>query len=196
MVALAFAPVALQAQQKCDAVAQKSGALSVDEKWWNFVCETANPLTVAAGLFNGAVAHLTDTDPKYGTNADAFGKRVAASTLDIATQNFAGDFLLASALHEDPRYFRKGPQYGMWSRVGYAVSRGWRIRTDSGGSSFNWSNVLGAAASTGLSYTYYPPASRNGDAMAFEFVSDALGTGFADIAIEFWPDVRQRLFHR
>lgn len=165
-------------------------------KWRNFVQETASPLTVAGGVFNGAVSHVTNSDPKYGTNSEAFAQRVGASTLNIATQNFFGDFVMASLLHEDPRYFRRGPQYKSSSRVGYAISRAWLIRTDDGGTSFNWPNMLGAGMSTGLSYTYFPPASRNAEAMALEFVSDVFGSGFANLAIEFWPDVRQKIFHR
>ena len=76
-------------------------------------------------------------------------QRFGASVTDIASQNFFGDFVLASAFHEDPRYVRKGPTYGLWPRVGYAVSRSIIIRTHVGGTSFNWSNVLGTAMSAG-----------------------------------------------
>lgn len=196
LAVLMIVPPVAKPQEKCAELHRTSGALSVDGKWWNFVCETANPLTAADGLWDGAVAHVTNTAPKYGTDLGGFGEQVGASTLNTATQNFFGDFVLASALHEDPRYIRRGSQYGMFSRAGYAISRAWRTRTDNGRETFNWSNVLGAAASTGLSYAYYPPASRDGTAMTFEFVTDVVGTGFANLAFEFWPDVRHKLFHR
>jgi hypothetical protein len=170
--------------------------LSTAGKWHNFVDETVSPLTLGAGAFNGGLSHITNSDPRYGTDAAAFAQRFGASLADIATQNFFGDFLFASAFHEDPRYVRKGAQYHMWSRVGFAISRAVVIRTDAGGSSFNWSNVLGSAMSAGLSNAYYPPPSRTGGAMVIHFVSSVAGAGFANLAPEFWPDFKQKIFKR
>jgi hypothetical protein len=170
--------------------------LSTAGKRHNFVDETVSPLTLGAGVFNGGLSHITNSDPRYGTDSAAFAQRFGASVADIATQNFFGDFLLASVFHEDPRYIHRGAQYHMWSRVGYAISRAVVIRTDAGGSSFNWSNTLGSAMSAGLSNAYYPPASRTGGAMVIHFVSSVAGAGFANLAPEFWPDFKQKVFKR
>jgi hypothetical protein len=169
---------------------------TTSQKWRNFVDETVSPLTLGAGIFNGGLSHLTNSDPRYGTDREAFAQRFGASVTDVAAQNFFGDFLLASAFHEDPRYLRRGRRYGLWSRVGYAISRAVIVRTDAGGSSFNWSNVLGTAMSAGLSNAYYPPPSRTGGAMLIHFVSSVAGAGFANLAPEFWPDVKQKVFKR
>jgi hypothetical protein len=160
------------------------------------VDETVSPLTLGAGVFNGGFSHLTNSDPRYGTNSEAFAQRFGASVADVATQNFFGDFVLASAFHEDPRYFRRGPQYSKWSRFAYAVSRAVIIRTDKGGSSFNWSDVLGTAMSAGLSNAYYPPPSRTGGAMIIHFVTSVAGAGFSNLAPEFWPDFKKKVFKR
>ncbi|MBV9302918.1 MAG: hypothetical protein JOY62_04190 [Acidobacteriaceae bacterium] len=170
--------------------------LSVKEKWGNFVGETVSPLTLGAGVFNGGFAHLTNSDPKYGTNSEAFAQRFGASVADIATQNFFGDFFLAWAFHEDPRYFRKGPPSSKTSRFWYAVSRAMIIRRDAAGESFNWSNVLGTAMSAGFSNAYYPPAGRTGGAILIHFATSVAGAGFANLAPEFWPDFKQRFFSR
>lgn len=171
--------------------------MSVADKWKNFVSETVSLETLGAGVFNGGFSHITNSDPRYGTNSEAFAQRFGASIADIATQNFFGDFMLASAFQEDPRYFRKGPPYSKFSRFGYAVSRAVIIRTDSGGQSFNWSNVLGTAMSAGLSNAYYPPPSRTGGAMLIHFATSVAGAGFANLAPEFWPDFKQKFFgHR
>ena len=158
--------------------------------------ETVSPLTLGAGIFDGGFSHLTNSDPRYGTNSEAFAQRFGASVADIATQNFFGDFVLASAFHEDPRYFRRGPQYSKWSRFNYAVSRAVIIRTDDGGNSFNWSNVLGTAMSAGLSNAYYPPPSRTGGAMLIHFATGVAGAGFSNLAPEFWPDFKKKVFKR
>jgi hypothetical protein len=175
---------------------QTESPLSISGKWRSFVDETANPLTLGAAFFNGGLAHITKTDPKYGTDSKAFASQFGASFADIATQNFFGDFVLASAFHEDPRYSRRGPPYRFWSRFGYAVSRSVIIRTDSGGESFNWSNVLGSAMSAGLSNAYYPPASRSGRATVLHFALATVGAGLGNLAPEFWPDFKKKVFGR
>jgi len=170
--------------------------LSTREKWNHFVQETASPLTLGGGTFNAAFSQVTDTDPKYGVNSAAFAKRIGASTADIATQNFFGDFVVASALGEDPRYFRKGKGHTFWSRVGYAISRAAVIRKDSGGDTFNFDNVLGSALSTGFSNLYYPRLSRTTRGMFMHFGTGVADNGFINLVPEFWPDFRDKVLKR
>jgi len=166
------------------------------EKWNYFVHETASPLTFGAGAFNATFSQVTDTDPRYGVNSVAYAERFAASLTDIASENFFGDFVVASALHEDPRYFREGQGHGFWSRVGYSLSRALVIRKDSGGETFNFDNVLGSALSTGFSDLYYPAASRTGKGMLMHFGIDVADNGFVNLAPEFWPDFRDKVLRR
>jgi hypothetical protein len=166
------------------------------EKWNYFVHETVSPLTFGGGTFNAAVSQVTNTAPRYGVDGAAFGERFGASIADITSQNFFGDFVVASAFHEDPRYLREGQEYGFWHRVGYALSRAVVIRKDSGGDTFNLDNVIGSAASTGFSNLYYPPASRNSRGMVLHFGSDVADNGFVNLAPEFWPDFRDWLLRR
>lgn len=169
---------------------------TVRDHWNLFISETLSPLSAAGTIFNASFSQVTHSDPRYGSNATAYAQRIGASAADIGTQNFFGDFLIASAFHEDPRYFRRGNQYGFWNRFGYAVSRAFVIRTDSAHSSFNWDNVLGSAMSTGFSNLYYPPRSKTGSAMLIHFGTDVADNGFVNLAPEFWPDFRRKVFGR
>lgn len=166
------------------------------DKWNNFVHETASPLTLGAGAFNAVFSQATDTDPKYGKDGAAFAQRFGASVADITTQNFFGDFVVASALHEDPRYHRKGSDHGLLYRIGYSISRAVVIRKDDGGNTFNCDNFLGSAASAGFSDIYYPPASRTTGATLSHYWIDVADNGFVNLAPEFWPDFRDKLFRR
>ena len=74
----------------------------------------------------------TTTIRSTGTAAGPYAQRFGAAVADITTQNFFSDAVLASLLHEDPRYFRRGPEFGVWYRVGYALSRVAVTRTDAG----------------------------------------------------------------
>lgn len=183
-------------QQSSIADPEQAPVFTTDEKWHYFVKETASLLTLGGGTFNAGFSQVTQTDPKYGKNFGALSQRFGASLADIATQNFFGDFVVASALHEDPGYFRKGRGHSFWSRAGYAISRALVIRKDAGGDAFNFDNVLGSALSTGFSNLYYPPASRTGKGMLMHFGIDVADNGFVNLAPEFWPDFRDKVLRR
>lgn len=175
---------------------EQPSPMTVYQKWQNFVSETVSPLTLGAGIFNGGTSYLTDTDPKYGRNSTGFAETVGASFADIATQNLFADFMLASAFHEDPRYFRLGPGHSIVDRTTYAIGSTLVTRTDTGGTSFNWSNALGTGMSAALSNAYYPPASRGANSTFVHIGFSIMGTGLAKLAPEFWPDIREKLAHK
>jgi hypothetical protein len=138
-------------------------------------------------------SQLTRSSPLYGKHfwrRDAFVKRFGATLADNTTQNFFGDFLLASWLHEDTRYVRKGPSRKMWPRIGYAISRAVVTRTDSGDATFNWANVLGCAMSAGLSNAYYPQRSRTVSVATVNWGTNIAGAGLTNLMPEFGSDVK------
>jgi hypothetical protein len=164
---------------------------SVAEKWNLFETETDTPFTLGAGAFNAAVSQVTHSTPLYGRHPwpGPFPERFGASVGDIVSQNFFGDFLLASALHEDTRYRRQGPSHRLWPRVGYAITRSIVTRSDTGGAEFNWANVLGTGMSATLSNAYYPPGSRTVRASATNWGTSMVASGLVNLMPEFWPDV-------
>lgn len=184
-------PFALAAQDPPAGVAGSSmPPPSISEKWSTFENETVTPFTIGAGSFNAAISQITRSAPLYGRHPwpFAYPKRFGASVGDIVSQNFFGDFLLASAFHEDTRYIRKGPSGTIRARIGYAVSRAVITRTDSGDSTFNWANVLGSAMGAGLSNAYYPPVSRTVSVSVTNWGTSVAGSGLANLMPEFWPD--------
>jgi len=171
---------------------------SISEKWNFFVEETVTPLTLVAASLDATASQLTRSAPLYGKHAwknGAFPKRFGATVGDDTTQNFFSDFLLASALHEDTRYVRKGPSRKMWSRIGYAISRAVITRTDAGSATFNFANIGGCAMSAGLSNAYYPPVSRTLSDSLTNWGTNVAGAGLTNLAPEFGPDVA-RFFKR
>jgi len=170
-------------------------APSVSEKWEYFKNETIAPFTLGAGAFNATVSQVTRSAPLYGRHPwpSAYPERFGASVGDIVSQNFWGDFVLASAFHEDTRYRRSGESHKLWPRIGYAISRSIITRTDAGGTTFNWANVLGTAMSAGLSNAYYPPGSRKANTAVTNWGTSVAGSGLANLAPEFFPDFKRWL---
>jgi hypothetical protein len=173
--------------------AAAGGPVTVEQKWQFFMQETFTPLTLIASAATGGESQVTNTDPKYGVGSLALAKRFGAAAVDNVTQNFFSDFVMASALHEDTKYRRRGEAYGFWSRVGYAISRAVVTRTDTGASTVNWANFTGTALSVGLSNAYYPSRSRNLNATAINWGSSAAGVGFGNLFPEFLPDFKRML---
>lgn len=185
-----LAPAAGAGQTTQDALTP-AGAITVSQKWQFFLQETFTPITIVASAATGGVSQATEADPKYGVGGVALAKRFGAATVDNVTQNFFSDFVMASALHEDNRYRRRGEHHSFWSRFGYAISRAVITRTDTGASTVNWSNFTGTALSVGLSNAYYPMRSRNLNATAINWGTSAGGVGFGNLAPEFLPDFKR-----
>lgn len=143
--------------------------------------------------FLAGISQAEDSEPGYGQGAQGYGKRFGASFADGTIENYLTGAILPSVLRQDPRFFQSG-KGGFWHRTGYAVSRIFVTRTDSGGEQFNYSEVVGSAVSAAIStYSYHPQGDRN-----LPNTASVWGTqvGYDTITIvvkEFWPDIRRKL---
>ena len=101
--------------------------------------------------------------------------------------------VLPSLLRQDPRFFQSSTG-GFWHRTGYAVSRIFVTRTDSGHEQFNYSEIVGSAMSAAIStYSYHPRADRNLPNTASVWGTQ-VGIDTGTIVVkEFWPDIRRKL---
>jgi len=94
---------------------------------------------------------------------------------DFTSQNLYTDVALAYLFHQDPRYFREGPQSRFLPRVAYSLSRMAVARQDSGRPAFNASGVFGMLLGIATSNLYYPSASRTGTVMATRVGTSLIG---------------------
>jgi len=171
-------------------------ALAVRQKFKLFVRETVDPFTFVGAALGAGLSHLDKDDPQYGQGPGAYSERFGAAMADIATQNFFGDFLLASVLREDPRYFRRGPEYRFFNRVGYALSRIVITRKDNGGTTFNFAGVGGMFMGIGLSDAYYPARSVNAPEFGSRVTTSLIAAALGNLLPEFWPDMHDKVFRR
>jgi len=173
--------------------------LTVKQKWALSVKESIDPFNVASAAMGAAFSQMGNQTPKYGYGKAAYGKRFGAALADFGTQNLFSAGVLASALHQDPRYFRKGPQAGILERVAYSVSRIVVTKTDSGGSAFNSSGIFGMMLGIAASNLYYPSESIKGPVMANRLTTSLTGGVTGNLLSEFWPDlekVEKKIFRR
>jgi len=147
---------------------------------------------LVAGIFAGmAMAQRQSTS--FGTGAQGFAKYYGGAFADQAIGNIMSEGLFPVFLHQDPRYFVKGTG-GFWKRTRYAISREVITRGEDGRNHFNTSELAGNAAAAGISNLYYPAADRSFGNTANKWGQQLALDAFFNVAKEFWPDVRNKLF--
>jgi hypothetical protein len=170
--------------------------LPAKEKWRLAWKEVIDPFNLGSAVLTASMSQAGNETPKYGEGSAAYGKRVGAAIADFGTQNFLSAGVFACLLHQDPRYFRKGPSSRIMSRALYSVSRIVVARQDSGRETFNASNLLGLAGGIGMSNLYYPAASRNGGVMLSRVGTSLTGDVLGNLMSEFWPDIQKKFFRK
>lgn len=135
------------------------------------------------------------SEPAFGQGAEGYGKYYWHTFVDGGIENYMTEAIVPVLTKEDPRYYTMG-KGGFVKRTGYAVSRLFITRTNSGGSTtFNLSEIVGAGAAAGIGNTYYP-AQSNPWVKTYQRWGTQVGLdGVFNTLKEFWPDINKALFH-
>lgn len=181
-----FAAVSAGVQFKRLTTRQKYG-LAVDDSF-DYSSFTWAGIQAAQGLALGS-------DPELGTGISGYGSYYWHNFVDGVSGTFFTEAIVPSLTHEDPRYFTMG-EGGFFRRTAYALSRTFLTKTDSGGTTFNWSEVGGNALEAGLSNAYYPAQERTFSTTMQNFGVQMESAALNNLAKEFWPDIRHKILRR
>ena len=146
--------------------------------------------TVALAALFGAQSQLSSSNRSFGQGAAGFGRYFGAAYGDFVIGDYMTEAVFPSLLHQDPRYFRRGTGSGR-SRLGYAVKQIFWTHRDSGGTQFNYSEVLGNSAAVAISKAYYADNRTAGNAVSKLSVQISVDMA-SNILKEFWPDVERK----
>ena len=149
---------------------------------------------VLAGLLAG-YSQATNSSPEFHDGLAAYGRYYWHSFADEAVGNYFTEAIVPMVTHEDPRYYTLG-HGGFVHRTGYAVSRLFITKTDSGGSTFNFAEIAGNLAGAGVANFYYPAPERTLGKTAENWGTQVGVDAIADLLKEFWPDIRHRLLRQ
>ncbi len=105
------------------------------------------------------VAQAKNSTPEFGHGSSAYGRYYSHAVADRAVGNYMTEAIFPALTREDPRYYTLG-HGGFLKRSRYALSRLLITRTDSGGSTLNFSEIIGNGAGAGISNAYYPSRER------------------------------------
>jgi hypothetical protein len=168
--------------------------LSVRQKFWLATQDSFDYSSfISAGIISG-VSQANNAYPEFGHGAKGFGRYYWHGVADQAVGNYMTEAIVPTLTHEDPRYYTLG-HGGFFKRTGYAVSRLLVTRTDSGGRTFNISEIVGNGAGAGISNTYYPSRERTWTKTGQKWLTQIGLDGGFNILKEFWPDINRAIFH-
>ncbi len=157
---------------------------------------STDPYIFTLDAFVAGIGQAKDSNPDFHQGAEGYFKRYAASYADTFDGNFWGNAVLTSVLHEDPRYFRKGEDFGATHRALYSAATAVWCRRDTGRWGPNYANVLGNIISGGISNLYYPASDRGiGKTFTGAVTVTAEGTIGSELE-EFWPDISRHFQKR
>lgn len=194
---------------------QNAPPLTSGEKFHLFAKSAFDPVTIGVVGVQAALSQAENEFPGYGQGAQGYGKRFGASLADEVSSGFWSNYFYPVVLKEDPRYFRLA-EGGFKRRLFYSARQEFVCHTDNGGRSFNFSNVLGAFTTGGISNLYYPGNTRirtipatattpaipvyendRGLVLTLSRATIALGYGMmGSLFDEFWPDIQRKLGHK
>jgi hypothetical protein len=146
------------------------------------------------GVVSG-IRQAKNSDPAFGQGMEGYAKRYGAAFADQVDGNVMVGGVYPSIMKIDPRYFRLG-RGGFVSRFGYAISRVFVARRDSGSSMFNVPEFAGNATAIAISNVYYPADDRTFSSNVSNWGTQMGLDAFGNELKEFWPDVHGYLQRR
>jgi hypothetical protein len=173
-------------------LALNAGPLSSWQKFKLAANNSVSLATIGAALTGSAFGQAINSPAGYGQGAEGYGKRFAADMARSASANLFGTFLIASALHEDPRFYVKR-DLSFKQSVKYAGVRVAVTRSDSGNRVANLAGLLGPLAGEALANTYYPEGNRDISSTFIRYGAD-LGWKFGgNLLRQYWPSINKKV---
>ena len=164
--------------------------LSTKGKFW---LATEDSFDYSSFIWTGILAGQEfglNNFPEFGQGMAGYGRYYWHTFVDGVSGTYLTEAIVPWITHEDPRYYTLG-HGGFFRRTGYALTRVVITKTDSGGASFNWSEVGGNAVEAGLANAYYPPEERGMRQTTINWGAQLESAALNNIAKEFWPDFRR-----
>ncbi len=141
-------------------------------------------LFAAVGAANNQAQGLY---PEFHGGLDGYGRYYWHSFADQAVDSYIVSFVMASAMHIDPRYqpLRSG---GAMRRTGHAVASLFYAQTDAGQRTINTPQLLGSGVAASLSSLYYPERDRTASLVLQRWGGNLAGDGLIIVLREFTPE--------
>ncbi|MFZ0564159.1 MAG: hypothetical protein WBD45_20555 [Terriglobales bacterium] len=175
-------------------IATSTERLSVGQKFELSIDNTVSVNSITWDMLGSAVSQADDSPTGFGQGWDAYGKRFGAGMARTASSEFFGTFLLASALHQDPRFYAEiNPRLG--HAIKYSVQHVFIMRNDDGHDGIAWSELGGPLMAEALANVYWPDRNRTVGDTLLRYGLDLASRAGGNMLREYWPVVVKRMSH-
>jgi hypothetical protein len=175
-------------------IATDTGPLDPGGKFKLFVDNSISLSTLSFSALTAAVSQAADSPTGYLQGWDAYGKRFGSEMGREASSEFFGTFMIASALHEDPRFYPEvNPSFG--HAVKYSLQRVFVTRNDDGRDVANWAGLGGPLLAEGLANVYWPDRNRTVGDTLYRYGLDLATKAGGNLLREYWPVVYGKIHH-
>ena len=176
-------------------VNEKLPPMTVKDK---FVSATKDSFDYSSFIYTGILSGISfwsNSYPEFHQGMAGYGRYYWHTFVDQTDENYWTEFILPVTFHQDPRFYTMG--HGpLIKRTGYAFSRAFITRTDSGRQTVNISEIVGSGAAAGISNLYYPEQYRTWTKTGQRWASSVALDSVDWIFKEFWPDINSHIFHQ
>ena len=158
---------------------------------------TKNSFDYSSFLIAGIQAGISmngKSYPEFHQGVAGYGRYYWHTLADTADENFMVGGVGPIVFHQDNRFYTMG-HGGFRKRTWYAVTRVLVTRRDNGNSTFNFSEIIGSGAASGISTLYYPKQYQTWTKVGQKWLTSDLIDCFNFFWKEYWPDVNKRVFH-
>ena len=167
-------------------IAASTQPLLAGQKFQLFVDNSGSVHTITWAALGSSVGQAEDSPTGFGQGWDAYAKRFGSSMARQASTEFFGTFVLASALHQDPRFYPE-THPGFVHALKYSVQRVFVTRDDDGRDTANWSGLAGPVMAEGLANVYWPDRNRTVGDTFFRYGLDLATKAGGNMLREYWP---------
>jgi hypothetical protein len=175
-------------------IATSTERLSVGQKFQLFIDNSVSVNAITWDMLGSAVSQANDSPTGFGQGWDAYGKRFGAGMARTASSEFFGTFVLASALHQDPRFYAEiNPRLG--HAIKYSVQHVFIMRNDQGHEGIAWSGLGGPLLGEALANVYWPDRNRTVGDTLLRYGLDLASRAGGNMLREYWPVVVKRMSH-
>ncbi len=175
-------------------IAASTEPLSSGQKFQLFVDNSLSVHTIGWAALGSAINQADNSPTGFGQGWDAYAKRFGTSMARQSSSEFFGTFILASALHQDPRFYPEAnPSFG--HAIKYSAQRLFVTRNDDGRDVANWSGLAGPLMVEGLANVYWPERNRTVGDTFLRFGLDIATRAGGNMLREYWPVFYGKIHH-
>jgi len=175
-------------------IAAGTEPLSPGQKFELFVDNSISVHMVTWAALGSGIGQASNSPTGFGQGGEAYAKRFGSAMARHSSSEFFETFMLASALHEDPRFFPEvNPSLGQ--SIKYSLQRLFVTRNDAGHDVANVSGLLGPALGEGLANAYWPERNRTVGDTLMRYGLDLASRAGGNMLREYWPVVYRKLSH-